>query len=145
MGDVLEEAIAWCAGKGPAGVYDDYDVAVSWEGLVARLADALAESRAEVERWEAEWERVRLDASEWESAAVENGKHLARLSDEIDRAEAERDVALAAIERVRKLADGLSRAEFRQTIIDGRTVEFTEGWDAACENIRRALDGGSGE
>lgn len=76
---------------------------------------------------------------------------LGRAADEVERLRDDLRIAEsvnhqcesvdAAIARVVALADGLSRAEFRQTIVDGHTVEFAEGWDAACENIRRALDG----
>lgn len=75
--------------------------------------------------------------------------HLAKAETERDRIAAtlrrtkkERDEALAVIERAREAAEGLSRPEFRQMIIDGHTVEYTEGWDAACVHVSRALNGG---
>ena len=57
----------------------------------------------------AEVERLRMECREWEYAAIENGKHLARLSAEADEAwatiedlRAERDEALAAYDALRE-------------------------------------------
>lgn len=90
----------------PGGVPGPSPIFVT-PGIDRRHAEFIAASPDLVARLVAEVERLRMESREWEYAAVENGKHLARLSDEVDLAERERDEALAVIERVRQVARDL--------------------------------------
>lgn len=96
---------------------------------------------AEVERlreWQ-EWaENAPLKDLDW--AGFQAGEDNIDLHERAERAEAEVERLRAQLAAVREAARGLTRAEVRQSIIDGRGVEWGEGWDAACTHITLALD-----